>query len=106
MNKQYPLFIILIFLMNQLIYAGGDDKEREIQQKRLDQVCETAREKKLVPERIKFIKECIENGQSESNCKNFYKDYGIRSGDRAPLYLDLPECVKAFEYSNSYRDGS
>jgi hypothetical protein len=66
----------------------------------LDTACEAAREKKLAPLRAGFIDECIEKNQrpDRAACERFYADFGNQSGNRAPLFYDLPECVKAFEY--------
>lgn len=70
------------------------------EQARLDAACEAARETKLAPLRAGFIDECVEKKQrpDRAACERFYADYGNQSGNRAPLFLDLPECVKAFEY--------
>lgn len=78
----------------------GADDEREEEQARLDQACEAAREEKLIPEREALVRECVANNErpDEASCKRFYADYGNQSGNRAPLYMDLPACVEAFEY--------
>ena len=70
------------------------------EQARLDAACEAAREEKLAPLRAGFIDECVEKEQrpDRAACERFYADYGNQSGNRAPLFYDLPECVKAFEY--------
>ena len=76
------------------------DNDRSAQQVRLDAECEAARELKLAPEREKYIEECVEKKQKSDRmaCEDFYRDYGARSGNRAPLYYDLPECESAFEF--------
>lgn len=70
------------------------------EQAKLDAACEAVREKKLAPMRAGFIEECIEKKQrpDRAACERFYADFGNQSGNRAPLFYDLPECVKAFEY--------
>jgi len=70
------------------------------EQARLDAACEAAREERLAPLRAGFIDECVEKKQrpDRAACERFYADYGNQSGNRAPLFYDLPECVKAFEY--------
>ena len=69
-------------------------------QAKLDAACEAAREKKLAPMRAGYIDECVEKKQrpDRAACERFYADFGNQSGSRAPLFYDLPECVKAFEY--------
>ena len=83
--------------------ATGSD--RESTQSQLDAECEAARERKLAPERASYIEECVRDKVKDSRetCERFYRDYGARSGNRAPLYYDLPECVRAFESSRSTR---
>ena len=83
--------------------ATGSD--RESTQAQLDAECEAARERKLAPERAKYIEECVRDKVKDSReaCERFYSDYGARSGNRAPLYYDLPECRRAFELRKSSR---
>ena len=70
------------------------------EQAKLDAACEAAREKQLAPLRAGFIEECIEKKQrpDRAACERFYADFGNQSGNRAPLFYDLPECVEAFDY--------
>ena len=80
------------------------DSESSKKQAELDQACEVAREKKLAPERKKYIDECVAKKQKpdRASCERFYADYGNKSGNRAALYYDLPECEKAFEYRKEH----
>ena len=84
------------------VSANGD---RQTEQKRLDAECEAARELKLAPERARFIEECVAEKQraDRAACERFYSDYGARSGNRAPLYLDLPQCVRAYDFRKADR---
>ena len=80
--------------------ADGDE------QARLDAACEAARERELAPLREQYIEECVQTKlkRSREACEQFYSDFGAQSGNRAPLFYDLPECVKAFEFrENSSR---
>ena len=99
--------IALIFLPAMLIpcLTLGGNNDRAPQQAQLDAECEAARERKLAPERERYIEECVRDKvrNSREDCERFYSDYGAQSGNRAPLYYDLPECVSAFEYRRSYR---
>jgi len=76
------------------------NRQNESEQARLDAACEAAREKKLAPLRAGFIDECVEKKQrpDRASCERFYADFGNQSGSRAPLFYDLPECKKAFEF--------
>lgn len=104
------IFLASIFLATLLILlipssTTGDEYDRTTRQAHLDAECEAAREQKLAPEREKYVEECVRNKarNSREDCERFYSDYGARSGNRAPLYYDLPECVSAFEFRKSYR---
>ena len=69
----------------------------------LDVICEKEREKRLAPEREQLIQNCIVNQRSSQEyCERYYSDYGaaqaIEPGRVRPaLYMDLPECVAAWE---------
>ncbi len=80
--------------------AGASEDTDGEEQARLDAECEAAREEKLAPERERLVEACIENEErpDRDSCERFYADYGNQAGNRAPLYLDLPACVKAFEH--------
>ena len=81
-------------------------ESRDEKQARLDGACEVARQKKLIPMREGFVKECVANKElpNKKECERFYADYGNRMGGRAPLFYDLPECVTAFEYQQGVRN--
>jgi len=85
--------------------AAGSGGDRQTTQAQLDAECEAARERKLSPERTRYIEECVRDKVRDSReaCERFYRDHGARTGDRAPLYYDLPECKRAFELRKSYR---
>jgi hypothetical protein len=81
------------------------DRSRDQKQAQLDAACEQAREMKMAPLREQFVEECVQNKEQpdRKSCETFYADYGAQSGNRAPLFYDLPECVEAFEFQNSQR---
>ena len=100
------LVLILLLLLPALTFASSSkESEREKKQYELDAACEVARQKILIPEKQKYIEECVAKEQrpDRESCERFYADYGNDTGGRAALYYDLPECVKAFEYRESYR---
>ena len=99
MNRSITIGVAL-GLLAQVSVATSPDDRFEKEQKRLDAACEAAREKKLAPERERHIEECVAKKQrpDRATCERFYADYGNQSGNRAPLYMDLPECVEAFEH--------
>ena len=101
--RSFGGILIAIALLVPILGAADDD--RASMQQRLDAECEAARERKLEPERARYVQECVQQKMKSTleDCQRFYSDYGARTGDRAPLYYDLPECVAAFEYRQSYR---
>lgn len=96
LNVILPLGLCLLLAAT----AARADEDSDEEQARLDQACQTAREEKLVPEREALVRTCVANKErpDEASCKRFYADYGNQAGNRAPLYMDLPACVKAFDY--------
>lgn len=103
----FSWFILAVILDASLIQPAlaAREPDRDTMQAELDEACEIARERKLAPLRAEFVEECVRERQlsSRRECETFYADYGAQSGNRAPLFYDLPECVEAFEYQNSNR---
>ena len=97
--------IVPIILMLSLSNSVIAKQDRATQQKEMDAACEVAREDKLAPLRQQYVEECVQQKQQPDRaaCERFYSDYGARSGDRLPLFYELPECEAAFDYRNSYR---
>lgn len=87
------------------IVCVGAERNRESTQRRLDAECETARERRLVPERVRLIDDCVREKflENRKECERYYADYGGQYGRGAPLYYDLPECVRAFEFRESFQ---
>jgi len=96
----------MVFLI--LLAAGPAlaDEARDAKQAKLDAACEAARQEKLAPLRQKYINECVANKElpSREECERFYADYGERTGRKAPLFYDLPECVAAFNFQQGNED--
>lgn len=94
-TRLLPIFALLF-----VATAIADDRDARQRQAELDTACEEARERRLAPERERYIEECVAKGQKADRaaCAKFYSDYGAKSGGRAPLYYHLPECVEAFEF--------
>jgi len=96
-NISILLSIVLITLLTSPVLAN---EPREEKQARLDAVCEAARQEKLAKLRYEYIGECVTNKDlpNKQECEQYYENYGERTGGRAPLYYDLPECVTAFDF--------
>jgi hypothetical protein len=98
--------LVSVLLTLLLITPAIADQARDDKQAQLDATCETVRQHKLAPLREGFVEQCVANGElpSHDECQRFYADYGNKMGGRAPLFYDLPACVKAFEYGQSSRN--
>ena len=86
-----------------LVFAGSLAAGSAQRQAELDATCEAARERLLAPMRAYYVEQCIHERRRASReirgqCERFYADFGAQTGNRAPLFYDLPECVYAFEY--------
>lgn len=104
---KFSLWLIVLALAAAgAVHADKLGKEREAKQAEFDAACEVARQKTLNLVRAQYIAECVEMKQrpNRESCERFYAGYGDRSPNQAPLFYDLPECEKAYEYRTSYRN--
>ena len=97
---------ILMLLQVNVATAAED---RAAKQQQLDNACEMAREKKLVPMREQLVEECMNKQRQENGieeCERLHGNYNGRPHGRAPLFYDLPECEEASRYQKSYRQAN
>lgn len=75
-------------------------EQKEARQIALDEQCRIAREKILSVERAQYVEECVQGGsrRSRDECERFYADHGAATATSGPLYVDLPECLEAYEF--------
>ena len=94
-------FLLSIVLISLMLSPALARESREEKQARLDAACEAAREEKIAPLRQKVIEDCVANNElpNKEECERFYAPYGERTGGKAALFYDLPECVTAFEFN-------
>lgn len=90
-------------LVSAALLTGAVAANPSAQQAQLDAACEAARERALAPMRAYYIEQCVQqrrrvSGDVRARCERFYADFGAQSGNRVPLFYDLPECVYAFEF--------
>lgn len=97
-NLQVLLSVVFIAL---LINPALARESREEKQARLDAACEAARQEKIAPLRQQVIEDCVANKElpSRTECERFYAPYGERTGRKAAMFYDLPECVTAFNFN-------
>ncbi len=113
---KHVLLGVIVCLPMIVVGASRDRAERAAKQVELDESCEVAREARLSKERTTLIAECVHTKRrDEAWCTRFYADHGAAgtrigpvphsggAGSSAPLYYDLPECVEAHEFRQSYR---
>lgn len=103
-----PLIVALCFtVFATSASAATTSTERSARQAQLDAACESARDAKLQPLRSGYVEECVrDEGKERAYCERFYADYGAATGNRGPIFYDLPECETAFEYQKSQRSSS
>lgn len=104
-SYKIPVMVFAVVISLAAVTDALADRNRDQKQAKLDATCEQAREKQLAPMRKQFVDECVKNKEQRDrkSCEFFYSDFGAQSGNRAPLFYDLPECVEAFDYQNSQR---
>ena len=106
MKHKHAVSILLVVFASFSAHADNKLTKEEIRN-RLDELnaaCGQAREKKLAPLRAQYIEECVSKQRKDRHyCQRFYADYGAGSGTRPPLFLELPECVEAFEFQKAHR---
>ena len=92
--------LLSIVFVSLLVNPAMAKESREDKQARLDASCELERQKKIAPIRQQVIEECVANKElsSRKECERFYADYGERTGRKAALFYDLPECDTAFKF--------
>ena len=97
--------LIVVLILLAASPALGDEA-RSAKQAKLDAACEAARQEKLAPIRKQYTDECVANKElpSRQECERFYADYGERTGRKAALFYDLPECVAAFNFQQGNED--
>lgn len=89
------ILTVLLCLLSTDTLAYSDLKK----QAELDAKCESARQVKLKPRKQEIYKECVTKfKKSKSVCK---EEADVFNGNRingAPMFYELPACVKAFDY--------
>jgi len=94
------LVLLSLVFISLLINPALAKESRGDKQASLDAACEVERQKKIAPMRKQVVEECVTNKElpNRKECERFYADYGERTGRKAALFYDLPECVTAFEF--------
>ena len=94
------IFLVLAISLLSLTtgYCGESEAARKQKQTELDNKCEAARQIALAPLKQEILQECLEKGKDELVCRNEANEYDGGRANRGPMFYDLPECEKAFDY--------
>ena len=91
--------ISLLTITALLTIASSIVMAKKDTQAELDKACEAARQIKLEPRRKEIYKECREKFKKEKSvCKKEAKAYNGNRINGAPMFYEIPACVKAFNY--------
>lgn len=102
--RQLMTILVLMSVIGPALADQKAEVERAARQAELDRACEADREKALAPIREDIYTECVTRQKKDpAFCR---RDAAAFNGNRpggAPRFYDLPACVAAFEFRNSYR---
>jgi len=89
------LTLSLTYLVSSMAFAHAKKGE----QKKLDDACESARQIALLPRKKEIYQECLTKfKKSKEECKDQANAYNGNRINGAPMFYELPACVKAFEF--------
>lgn len=87
---------MLAFSFNSAVALAHTAKDK---QAKLDEACESARQKALKPRKKEIYQECLTKfKKSKTICQQEAETYNGNRINGAPMFYQLPECVKAFEF--------
>lgn len=101
MNIKLIVAVVTSILLTLSINAFA---KKDVQAE-LDKNCEEARDIKLKPQRTVIYNECINKFKKDK--KTCEADAAAYNGNRiggAPMFYELPPCVKAFDYRNEQKE--
>jgi hypothetical protein len=91
-------FLVLVVSLLGITAGYCVAGEADQNQMELDSKCEAARQIALAPLKQEVFQECLEQEKDESLCKTEAAEYDGARANRGPMFYDLPECEKAFDY--------
>jgi len=72
---------------------------KKTEQAKLDKACESARQEALAPIKKEIYQECITKFKKDKSvCQRQADAYNGNRINGAPMFYELPACVKAFEF--------
>ena len=98
---------LLLTFQSSLVMANKVSPARLKQQVLLDQQCEKDRQKSLAPRKREIYQECLKVfKKSKKICEEEATVYNGKRINGAPLFYELPSCVKAFNYREESKKNS
>ncbi len=95
----FLITISLITLYSSTVLANTT----KIEQARLDKVCESSRQKALEPRKKEIYQECLTKFKKDKSvCQQEADAYNGNRINGAPMFYELPACVKAFEFRKKH----
>lgn len=89
------IIITLTALYSSTVLANAIKNE----QNKLDKACESARQIALEPRKKEIYQECrVKFKKDKSVCQRDANAYNGNRINGAPMFYELPACVKAFEF--------
>ena len=87
--------LVTLLIANLFLLAQAS----ETKQQQLDKACELAHQEALIPRKKEIYQECITKfKKDEKVCEKEADAYNGNQINGAPLFYDLPECKKAFDF--------
>lgn len=94
--------ITLALSINSVSFIAFSHGNEQIE---LDNKCEEARQVALAPRKKEIYLECRNKfKKSEAICKEDAQAYNGNRIGGAPMFYELPECEKAFNYRNKHKE--
>lgn len=93
--KNFVVLVVGLLGVTAGYCVAGEADQKQME---LDSKCEEARQIALAPLKQEVFKECLETKTDESLCKIEADEYDGARPNRGPMFYDLPECEKAFDY--------
>jgi hypothetical protein len=107
--RNYALYC-MASMLSFLLCAPAIARAASVEE--LGQRCQKAREMHIAPLRAAAIEDCANRRRSSRSlaaCERMHADFGagggtVDGGFRAPMFIDLPECVEYFAAQDRQRE--
>ena len=91
--------LLLIMVLMALYSSVTMAHSTTTKQAKLDKACESARQKALLPIKKEIYQECLTKFKKDKSvCQRQADAYNGNRVKGAPMFYELPDCEKAFEF--------